>query len=276
MPKIEEYLDYREYLHAFYRERKERKGFFSYRLLGRQVGMDASLLAKVLQKERHIADDSIPAFVAALKLNAREAEYFGNMVHFGKARSDAQAKVHFERMMNLRRIPARRLEGKHFAYFASWRHAAIRALLEFYEFRGDFKALAAQLNPPVTPREARESIKLLKELDLVRDDGTGRLVPSDKAITTGERWASVAVASFQKETIALAGEALERHPRENRDVSTITMSVNRNDIAEIKERLAEFRSSIVKLANESESPEVVCHLNLQLIPLSVFPKEARP
>ena len=276
MPKIEEFLDYREYLHAFYKERKERKGYFSYRLLGRLVGMDASLLAKVLQKERHIADESIPAFVSALKLNAREGEYFENLVHFGKARSDAQAKVYFERMMKLQRVPSRRLEGRHFAYFSSWRHAAIRALLEFYEFRGDYKTLAAQLNPPVTPKEARESVKLLKELDLVKDDGTGRLVPSDKAITTGERWASVAVASFQKETIALAGEALERHPRENRDVSTITMSVSREDIAEIKERIAEFRSSIVKFVNESANPEVVCHLNLQLIPLSVFPKEARP
>ena len=66
MAKIEDYLDYREYLHAFYRERKERKGYFSYRLLGRLVGMDASLLAKVLQKERHIADESLPAFVSAL------------------------------------------------------------------------------------------------------------------------------------------------------------------------------------------------------------------
>ena len=118
-------------------------------------------------------------------------------------------------------------------------------------------------------------VKLLKELELVKDDGTGRLVPSDKSVTTGEQWASVAVASFQKETIALAGEALERHPRDQRDISTITMSVNREDIAEIKERIAEFRSSIIKFVNESANPEVVCHLNLQLIPLSVFPKEEK-
>ncbi len=274
MAKIEDFLDYREYLHAFYKERKERKGYFSYRLLGRLVGMDASLLAKVLQKERHIADESIPKFAAALKLNAREAEYFENLVHFGKARSDAQAKVYFDRMMKLQRVSSRRLEGRQYAYFSSWRHAAIRAILEFHEFRGDYRDLAAQLNPAISVREARESIKLLKELELVRDDGTGRLVPSEKAITTGEGWASIAVRAFQKETIALAGEAIDRHAPDRRDVSTVTMSANVRDLPEIKERIAEFRASMMKFATESENPDAVFHLNLQLIPLSVFPEEA--
>jgi uncharacterized protein (TIGR02147 family) len=44
MKSIFEYLDYRDFLKDFYEEKKAQRSFFSYRLFGAKIGLDACYL----------------------------------------------------------------------------------------------------------------------------------------------------------------------------------------------------------------------------------------
>jgi len=231
--------------------------------------MDASLLAKVLSKARHIADDSITLFAVACNLSGPSAEYFAAMVHFTKAKEDSEAKGWFERMLQLRTPHATRLEGDGYAYYQRWYHTAIRAALDYYAYDGsDPAALGAHLLPPISVPEVQESVSLLENLGLVARDAQGCFRPTALGVTSGAGWKSVAVHTFQSETLRLALEGLDRIPKALRNYSTLTMNLSAEDFEELKERVREFRQQLVKFIHSRSQGDRVYQLNVQLLPLT--------
>lgn len=275
MQRIEDYLDYRDFLSDFYHEKKAQSPFYSYRVFATQVGMDTSYLAKVIMKKRHVANQTIPILARYCNQTGRAAEFFETLVHFGKAKTDQQSRVYFEKLLSLKEAPSNTLFEKQYEYYTKWYYSALRALIEYYDFRGDYTALGNQLNPPIGAREAKKAIRLLESLGLIKKDDVGLYRQTEKAITTGQQWTSAAINAFQEETIGLAREALLRHPRDSRDISTITMAVNAKQFGEIRERIREFRSSLIKYVNEDTSPDRVYHMNIQLVPLTIIPGGGR-
>ncbi len=135
------------------------------------------------------------------------------------------------------------------------------------EFRGSYKELASLMTPSITAKQARESIQLLTKIGLVRRDGDGVYRPTDAFVTSGERWQSIAIQNFQKETINLSAQSLDLHPKELRDISTVTVALSRKDLPEIRERIRQLRQSILSLENDNE-PDTVFQINIQVIPVT--------
>ena len=75
-----EFLDYREYLLAFFEYRKANAPWYSYKVFGDGVGLDQSQVFRILQKNLHISKRALPRFVEYLKLNEKEAIYFEKLV----------------------------------------------------------------------------------------------------------------------------------------------------------------------------------------------------
>jgi len=273
MQRIEEYIDYRDFLKDFYQEKKSRSPFFSYRVFATQVGLDTSYLAKVIMKKRHIAAKSVAGVAKYCGLAGREAEFFETLVNFGKAKTDRQSRTYFERLLSLKETPSRKLVEKQYEYYTKWYYSAIRSVIEYCDFGGDYGLLGKQLNPPIGAREAKKAVRLLESLGLIAKDKSGRYHQTDAAISSGPQWKSAAIHAFQEETIGLAREALARHPRDTRDISTITMSINAEQFEEIKERIREFRASLIKYVNEDTCPDRVYHMNIQMVPLTIVPKK---
>jgi len=268
MKSIFDYLEYRDFLKDFYEEKKTEHSYFSYRLFGAKVGIDASYLAKVIIKTRHVADPSIRRITEFCGLKGAEADYFEALVHFVKSKSHKTSKLLFEKLLSLKGVKSNKLLEHQYAFYQKWYHSAIRSIIEFCDFKGNFKALAERLSPPITVKEAKDSIRLLEKLQLIKKDETGVWHMAATAITTGAEWSSLAIQSFQEETIKLSSKSLTRHPKQVRDVSTITMNINETDFEEIKERIKEFRASIIKYVNEQSAPDRVMQLNIQFFPLS--------
>jgi len=57
-------------------------------------------------------------------------------------------------------------------------------LLHIYDFKDNYSDLARKLNPPITVKQAKESIVLLKKLNLIAQDPQGFYKPTDKSIVT--------------------------------------------------------------------------------------------
>jgi len=266
--EIFSYIDYRKYLADFYAEAKGSSPFFSYQYMALKTSMDTSNLAKVLLGKRHLPEKTIRHFKDLCRMNDAEFDYFVCMVRWAKARNEKKAQELFERLTQMQGTQPHVLDTLQFEYYRHWYHAAIYALLDVMYFTGNFRKLAAHLQPKITVQEAKDSVELLLKLGLVRIDEHKRYQPVQKTLSTGERWHSYAVNRFQKETIDLARRSLDEHDKTERDMSTLTFSASPADLAVLKKLTREYRRSVIELIGNSSGADKVYQLNCQLFPLS--------
>lgn len=266
MREVYNYLDYQEYLRDFYDEQKEKSSWFSYRYMGNKIDLDPSFLVKVLQGKMNLSIKSIPRVAQFCGLEGPELEYFETLVRFGRAKTAKENKLYFDKLIAMSSLPSHNLTEEQYAFYSKWYHLTVRQVLQYYDWKEGYAELGRQLSPRISAREARESIELLKKLDLIATDENGNYKPTDKIVTTGDSWRSAAIHSYQKETIELAKESLDRHPKEIRDISSITISVNHKDLEEIRRLTAEYRKSLLSMKTGNGESDAVYQVNIQVIP----------
>lgn len=267
MKKIFEYFDYQKFMRDYYEEKKQGNPHISFRYLGNHMKLDPGFLLKVVQGKHHLAKRSIGSVCSFFKFSELESRYFEMLVSYNKAKSASDVKLYFEKLMTLREPGAKPVEEWQYAFYQKWYHSVIHALLSIYEFKGGYKKLASMLKPAITAKQAHESIELLMKIGLLEQGEDGIYRPKNNFVTSGDRWQSIAIHNFQKETINLSALALDLHPKELRDISTLTVTLSAKDLPEIRERIGYLRQTILSLKNDYE-PDTVFQINIQVIPVT--------
>lgn len=268
MESIYSYYDYRKYLNDFYREKKSRDSFFSFRYISSKVGIDHALLIKIFQGERHVGAKSISGFVKLLGLSERQAEYFELLVLFGKAKSDREIKHYFEKILDFSEERSHKIEADKYEFYQKWYYTVVREIINIVPFRDDYARLAAMVEPAITPAEAKKAVALLERLGLIRRNEQGIFEQATPFITTGEGWKSIAIRSFQKECLNLAVRAIDEIPREARDISTVTLTLDDEGFDKARECIAAFQKELIGIASACSKVNAVYQFNLQVFPLS--------
>jgi len=272
-PTLTQYSDYREFLRDYYETRKASDADFSYRFLALRAGINSSAFYKyVIEGKRNLTKASILKTCLALKLKDRDAEYFENLVFFNQSKTVREKNVYFERLTKLRgQYETRRIGREQSELFAAWHHAAVRETLACMDFRGEYEALAKRLTPPITVKQARDSVALLAELGLVKKDAQGRWTPTDPVLVMGAAVATEVVEAHQQRMLALASEAFRRFPKDERFMSSTTFSVSRATYELFERRIRELKAELLEAARLDALCDHVYQLNLNLFPLSKPP-----
>jgi uncharacterized protein (TIGR02147 family) len=262
------YLSFREFLRDAYKARKAATPAFSYRFVASRLGINASTFVRILQGKRNLTQKMVAPVAAMFKLGKRETAYFGLLVSLDQARNDQERKLYFEKAVSFNKSEVLTLLADRYALFESWKYIAIRELLGHFNFCGDYEELARMCTPAISPREAKQAIALLARLGLLRKDQKGCYRPTDKFVTAGENWKSIAIANYQKSTIALAGEAIERFPAGERDISTCTVNLSQKGLELVKDKIRSLRKEILEVENMDPECDRVYQVNFQIFPLS--------
>lgn len=274
MKPLFDYLDYRKYLKDFYEDRKQHCFFFSFRFWATRLGTDPSNIAKVMQCKRHASKEFIAKFMKYAQFSKRESEYFTVLVKFTKTEVEAERRVMFEKLLSIKNIAAEKIQEHHYEFYKKWYHTAMFALLYYYKFNGrSYAELAAQLSPPISVEQAKESVALLEKLGFIFRDKDGTYAHARKLVTTGEDWKGFAIHNFQEATIQLALNSLNTHPKEVRDISSVSLTVSNEELEKIRELTKDYRKTVLEIAQLSETPDRVYHLNIQLFPMTNVPAE---
>lgn len=268
-PSVFTYFDFRRFLRDSQQQRRSVRPAFTLDHLAAKVNLKSKgHVSLIFKGAKNIPEEKIPLFAQAFDLDDKETEFFGHLVRFGQARTHRDRKRHLDMMVGLMRVADRRLVPKQYALCQDWWHPVVHELLRLHDISDDWEKLGKRLRPAITPEQAKESIALLEEIGLVRKDANGFWKPTEAVLTFGEGWSSIAVRQFQIHTFAMARHALEEVPVDERDVSTLTLSVGENTFREIRSRLALVRQEILALARSERSPDRVCQMNFALFPLT--------
>ncbi|MBN1600379.1 MAG: TIGR02147 family protein [Chitinispirillaceae bacterium] len=268
MRSIYTYYDYRKYIKDFYDEKKAQNSNYSYRYIAGKIGVDHALVLKILQGKRHVSNGKAECVASFLGLSVRQKEYFMLLVTFGKAKNNEERKLYFEKILAFSEISEKQIDSAHYEFYQHWYYTAVREILNIVKFKDDYQMLSETVHPPISISEAKKAVKILCNLGMVIPDENGHYRLSDRFVTTGEKWKSIAVRSFQKEACSLAASAIDSVPKDERDISTVTVSLNNEGVNRIREALADLRREIIEIAASCHSVDRAFQVNLQLFPVS--------
>jgi uncharacterized protein (TIGR02147 family) len=269
-PFIFGYSDFRLFLGDCYKARKEIDKKFSHRYIQEKIGAGSrGWFADLVKGRVTLSGNHMVSLAKLLKLNKNETDYFEAMVDYAQAGSHDEKNRHFQKMLSFKEVRADLVGMDRIDFYGKWYHSAIRELLFFYPFGGDFAALAHKLNPPIRQSEARESVKLLERLGFVETDGRGGYRSKDATLKKDPNFPSVVLANFLKTNIEMAVEALERYPKDERDISALTISLSEGAFEQVKEEIRALRKRILALTETDPHPAKVYQCNFQFFPLSL-------
>lgn len=269
-PDVFVYHDYRAFLGDWYESRKA-LGRVSYRAFARRAGIGSpSYLKLVMEGRRNLSDEMAARFARACSLADDAQGFFCELVRFNQASCPAERGAAYARLRSYRRYrELHPLEVARDEYHSHWYLPAIREMALRPDFRDDPAWIASQLVPPIKPSEAASAITTLLELGLLVRTEEGRLAQGSAAlVASADVPASMHLRNYHRQMIARAAEALDTLPREQRDVSSVTLAVDEATAARIADAIVGFRRQLLELSALAERPSRVVQVNIQLFPLT--------
>lgn len=267
---IFDYFDYREYLQMEYTFRKEHQTGFSHRLFSEQAGISSpNYLFRVLKGERVLTIDYVDKFTKALKLTRNESSYFTTLVKFNNERNTCEKEKLLRTLLSLRyKRSIHRIDDKKLQFFSKWYYPVIRELAVILEWDNDFNILARHCFPRITAQQAKDAVVYLIKTEFLKQDSDGKYLRTEPVISSGDEVKSTVLRNYHRQTLAQCIDALDEVDVEERDISSLTLSVSRKTYAVIKKEIQDFRKRLLVLAREDTNPELVCLTGFQLIPRS--------
>jgi uncharacterized protein (TIGR02147 family) len=268
MPDIFSYIDYRLYIKDFCNEIHESKPFFSYRYIGQKAGVKSTgLISWVVMGKRNLSAHLIHKLSKIMRLSGKEAAFFEVLVNYNQSKQTEEKQFYLEKMLSIKKVRADVVEQDRAAFYSEWYYSAIRELIAIHQVK-DEEQIAAIMRPTIKKYEARDALDLLVRLGLIKKNAKGFYERGSAVLTSSPAIDAAVIHNFQFVTMQLAQSSLHRFKREERDVSTVTLSCDQEAIGRIREKIAEMRSEVLKIACACKNPDQVFQLNTQIFPLS--------
>ncbi len=268
MKPITEYKDYRCYMQGFYDERK-RNSSFTWREYARLAGFSSPVYLKlVCEGKSNLSDLGVEKVASAMGLGGFELVYFRYLVKFNQAKDDNARKNAYASMKDIAEAnKIRVVDSDAFSYFESWKNPVLRELVAMMPGATP-EAVAEMCWQPITAEEVRKSLDFMMSVGILQKKSKNVYVQTDKAVMGTSEVMPVALRSMHREMAGFAQKAIDEFDVTERNITGVTMGVDREAYEQIVRELESCRRKIVAIANMSKKPDSVYRLNLQLFPMS--------
>lgn len=275
MRSLFDYTDYRRYLIDFLEAKKSEGGPWSHRYLQQKLGVkSAGYISNVLSGKKNMSDEIAHKISELVDLKKREQEYFLALVGFNQSGTIEERNRYFRILREFSLGRSAHLTPERHSLFKHWYHVALVELIQCPGAGIDPEALAKMLHPNPGIAAVRDALVDLEEWGFIQRQQT-RFVRTEPTLTTGDDIQSLAVANFQKETIDLAREAMDRFDLDERDVSCLTLALSEESLQKLKQEIRNFRKKLLLLSEEDLSCDRVMQCNFQIYPVAQKPQKRK-
>ena len=264
-----DYQDYRAYLSDWFNNSKKSNRAMSFRYFAKKADLQSpNYLKLVMEVKRNLALEGISKFVQGLALNKMESQYFKHMVLYNQSINPDDALAHFQQMTRCQKFSrVRPLEKDQFDLYSEWYHPIIRELITAKGFDGTPQWLVKKINPKVSLSQVEKSLELQVRLGFLKKENN-TYKQCDAYVTTGGEAMSLILLKYHQQLLRLCADQLPEIDQELRDISTLSIGIDRSRIKELKEKVKLFREDIIKSFTTDQPIDEVYLLNMQLIPVT--------
>lgn len=269
LPEIQAYAEYRVYLKDRYQAMHGRDPKFSHRYIAAKMGgRSAGWFADIVSGRQRLKSRMTGKVAATFKLDGREAEFLQTLVEIEAAANPEERVAAMEKWMALKGTKREAVDKDRFAFFDHWYHIALRELMGFRPFQGDYAALGAALCPPVGPARIKKALDLLQRLGLIHPQTWNRRNGDLPVLVKAPAGETQHWNRILKSLAKLSIPALDTFRKEERNFSALTLSLSPEGLKKAGEEIANLRKRLLMVAEKDKARNRVYQCLFQVFPLS--------
>lgn len=158
------------------------------------------------------------------------------------------------------------LTADQFHVVSDWHYFAILNLISIKGFRSDPAWIAVRLG--VSQSMVESALERLKRLEMVKEDGRGRLSRAKPRYRTTDDIANLSLRKSHHQTLDLAKEALDSEPIDRRDFTWLTFPISARKLPVAKAMIRKFQDEILASFEGDADCDEVYRLAIQLFSLT--------
>ncbi len=206
--------------------------------------------------------------ISAMGLAGFEANYFKALVNFCNAKDDESKMPYWKEMRQIAlEFKVRVVDKEAVEYFDGWENQVVRELAPMMKGATPGQ-IAKNCCNEISAAEVSKSLEFLTKAGFLEKAADGSYRQTEKNVTASKEGMVFAVHAMQHKMLQLADESIERFEAQDRSVSCVTLTVNRECYERIAQEVDAFRRKIAAMASETENADQIYHLNMQLFPLT--------
>lgn len=269
MKSVLEYTDYRKFIQDFFEERK-RVSAFTWHEFAVRAGFGSDVYLKyVSEGKKNLSSAGAKQAAAAMELKDFEQTYFELLVEYSHAKSDDAKRESFAKICSFAEMHKVKVSSKSdFEFFSSWKNIVMREVAPALPGAKPLE-MAKACKPAITAAEVTEILGFLTKSGLLEKNADGGFRQTDRMLFMDSfDVKEIAARDLQVQMATLAVDAIKNMPKQERDISGLTLGLTMDACERIKQEIKEFRRRIISIAAEGDKTEQVYRLNLQFFPLS--------
>lgn len=245
------------YLQQILVDRKKTRSNYSLRSFAQSLGMDPSLLSKILSGKRSVSSKLYRKLTEKLSLSPSQVRGF--------AREMGEKRIYsFSNVSSLVK-DYQQVTADQFHLISDWYHYALYELVRVKGFKSNVAWIAKALG--ISRIEAKVALQRLERLGLIKKNKKSDWKQLSGSITNIKtEFTASALRKLQKQILSMAITALEEVPIQYRDQTSMTMAVDEKLLPEAKRRIAAFRRELSDFLQKSGQMNRVYHLSVSLYP----------
>ena len=267
MQPVMQFNDFREFLKAFYAERKP--SGFSYREFSKLAGYSSPVFLKlVIEGKANLSEAGAERVANAIGLTGSDLLYFRFLVQMNQEKNAAKKKELFKNLREIAKANQVKIVGEEqYDYYESWLSPVLREALPQIQ-ENKISQIANKLTFESSTKEIRKAIRVLTDAGFLREEN-GHFTQTDRRLSTGNlEMPSLAIRDMHRQMGELAVQSLDKVPVAERDISGLTFGIPEKSFDRIRAEIAEFRRRIANIAAETNETDRVYRLNVQFFPLT--------
>ncbi len=269
MEPIYSYLDYRKYLKDLFDHLRKTDSDFSLKRVNFEVHATSSgFISNVIAGRKNLTHPQIPILNSFLKHTKSEKKYFEALIYFTRSKKREEKEHYFAIMRSLQKANIKKIPPEALCLFEEWYYVTVLNILRVHKFSGHYKKLSQMIIPEIKVSEAKQAVTHLLDLNLIKKGGPLGYTVLDTILTTGDEVQSLYVTPYHQSLLDTTRKTMSQIPSDERDVSSITMTISKQTFSKIKGEIQQLRKNILNMVEADATPDKVYNLNMQFMPVS--------
>ncbi|WP_413583368.1 TIGR02147 family protein [Bdellovibrio sp. HCB288] len=266
-PEIARYTCYRAFLRDFFEYRKSMRSGFSYRQFANLVGLKSpNYLQLVIQEKRNLTETTGRRLAEALKLNAKEVNYFEALIRLQNSENE-EARVKAQKNIHacLRKLLAQFVQEDSSEILNKWYHMLIREMVLLNDFEPSGEYISKRMNGIINTDEAERSLKFLLNSGYLKNSG-GVYEQSEPVLDTGvDIFNHDFMQAFHAQTLKVWSQNIEQLGYKNQELGLLNIPIPKSKLPELQERMRQFQDEIIGWSQSQKDCDELVQLGTYLM-----------
>lgn len=240
--------------------RKKKNPSYSLRAFAKYCDLSSGALCEILQGKRVITEDVGRRLIGKFSLPQREREALFAQISLASSSRNLLRSLPWAKGRDTSYLE---IKEKEFSPICDPLHFTLLSLLDLPSSKHIPKELSLRLG--VSETKTKKMLERLLHMGFLQWENC-KYIPV-KNLSTTQDVPSKALKKYHLERLRSAQKSILKDPTEQRDITSITMTIDSSKIPAAKELIRRFRRQMAKLL-ETGNPDEVYSLNIQLFPLT--------